>query len=202
MRLLDVFTMIESVAPYPGAYNPWLVAVSIFIAVLSSFVALAVSSRMNAAATWQARWAWVSAGACSMGGGIWGMHFIGMLAFSLPCGIDYNPLGTLASMIPGIVASGVALHVISRRSEPSLARVIVGAVLMGAGIGTMHYSGMAAVESEAMMRFQPRLVAVSVIVAVVLAFISLQARFQLRRLRLSTMLATVVAATIMGLAVA
>src|SRR5947207_4903952 len=106
MRLLDVFTMIESVAPYPGAYNPWLPILSIFIAVLSSFVALAVSSRMNAAATWQARWAWVSAGACSMGGGIWGMHFIGMLAFSLPCGIDYNPLGTLASMIPGIVASG------------------------------------------------------------------------------------------------
>ena len=47
-----------------------------------------------------------------MGGGIWSMHFIGMLAFSLPCGVTYAPVGTVLSMIPGILASGVALHVI------------------------------------------------------------------------------------------
>jgi two-component system, sensor histidine kinase and response regulator len=73
-----------------------------------------------------------------MGGGIWGMHFIGMLAFSLPCGISYDPLGTLAFVIPGILASGVALQVTSR-SEPSVRQLFLGAVLMGAGIGAMHY---------------------------------------------------------------
>ena len=62
-----------------------------------------------------------------MGGGIWGMHFIGMLAFTLPCGVDYDPVGTVLSMIPGILASGVALHVISRRTDPGFMRLMTGA---------------------------------------------------------------------------
>ena len=202
MQFLDVFKMVDAVAPYRAAYDPWLVAVSVLIAVLAAFVALSISSRMVAAKTWQSRWAWAGAGACCMGGGIWGMHFIGMLAFTLPCGVGYDPLGTLASMLPGILASGVALHVIGRVSEPGLGRLIVGAVLMGAGIGAMHYAGMAAMRPEALMRFAPGLVAVSVVVAVALAFISLAARFQLRRYRCSTAVATVVAASIMGSAVA
>jgi two-component system, sensor histidine kinase and response regulator len=201
VNLLDVFKMIETAAPYRGIYDPWLVATSVLIAVLSSFVAFSVSSRMVAANSWQTKWAWASAGACSMGGGIWGMHFIGMLAFALPCGISYNPVGTLASMVPGILASGVALHVIGK-NEPGLRRLFMGAVLMGAGIGAMHYSGMAAMQPEAIMRFQPDLVAVSVAVAVVLAFISLQARFLLLRYQSSATQATVVAAIIMGFAVA
>jgi len=202
VHLLDVFKMIENVEPYQGIYDPWLVATSVLIAVLAAFAALSISSRMVAAASWQSRWAWAFAGACSMGGGIWGMHFIGMLAFSLPCGISYDPLGTVVSMFPGLLASGVALQVIGRVNIPSLSRLIVGAILMAAGIGAMHYSGMAAVRSEALMRFQPDLVVVSVVVAAALAFISLEARFQLRRYHSSEMLATIVAAAIMGLAVA
>ncbi len=105
-------------------------------------------------------------------------------------------------MIPGILASGVALQVISAVREPSFRRLLSGAVLMGAGIGAMHYSGMAAIRSSALLRYDPRLVAVSVIVAVVLAFISLQARFGLRRRQMSETAATTVAATVMGIAVA
>ena len=120
--------------PYQGLYDPWLVVASVMIAIMAAFGAFSISSRMAASTSWQARWAWASAGACSMGGGIWGMHFIGMLAFSLPCGVSYDPLGTLLSMIPGILASGVALHVIGRVKEPGRLRLIVGAVLMGAGI--------------------------------------------------------------------
>src|SRR5437016_3874654 len=82
--------------------------------------------------------------ATAKGGGIWGMHFIGMLAFSLPCGVSYGPVGTVVSMIPGILASGVALNVISRRTDPGFLQLMLGAVFMGAGIGLMHYSGMAA----------------------------------------------------------
>jgi two-component system, sensor histidine kinase and response regulator len=136
---LNVFKMIETVAPLRGSYDPWRVGTSVAIAVLAAFTALSVASRMVAAASWQARCAWASAGAggCSLGG-IWGMHIIGMLAFSLPCGISYDPLGTLASVTPGILASGVALQVISH-SEPSLTRRFLGAVLMRAGIGAMYY---------------------------------------------------------------
>src|SRR5260370_12906470 len=88
-----------------------------------------------------------------MGGGIWAMHFVAMLAFSLPCGVGYNLTGTILSVIPGVLACGVALLVISQKQRPGLARLSIGAVLMGAGIGTMHYSGMAAMELQALLRY-------------------------------------------------
>jgi two-component system, sensor histidine kinase and response regulator len=200
-RFLRIFQAIRLVAPYHGTYEPWLVATSVSIAILAAFVALSISSRMVNAPSRRLRWAWAGAGALCMGGGIWAMHFIGMLAFSLPCGVSYDPLGTMLSMIPGIIASGVALHVISRVSDPGPARLLAGGVLIGAGIGAMHYSGMAAMEPDAVIRYQPGLVAVSVVVAVVLAFVALQARFQLRRFLASDMVATLVAAIILGLAV-
>jgi two-component system, sensor histidine kinase and response regulator len=200
-RYLEVFRPLKSVVPYHGTYEQWLVAVSVSIAILAAFVALSISSRMAGAASRRGRYAWASAGAMTMGGGIWAMHFIGMLAFSLPCGIRYDPVGTLLSMIPGILASGVALHIISRVSDPGLRRLIAGAILMGAGIGAMHYSGMAAMRPDALLFYDPELVAVSVIVAVVLAFIGLEVHFQLRRTTSSEMVATPVAAVILGLAV-
>jgi NO-binding membrane sensor protein with MHYT domain len=63
------------------------VALSVVVATLAAFVALSISGRIVAANSRPARWAWASAGAICMGGGIWSMHFIGMLAFSLPCGV-------------------------------------------------------------------------------------------------------------------
>jgi PAS domain S-box-containing protein len=187
--------------PYQGSYEPWLVALSVSIAILAAFVALSISSRMVAATSQRVHWLWAGAGAFCMGGGIWAMHFIGMLAFSLPCRVHYDPLGTLLSIAPGVLASGVALKVISRVSNPGLTRLIAGAVLMGAGIGAMHYSGMGAMRPEALLRYDPGLVAISVIVAVVLAFISLEVRFQLRRYIAGDVVATIAAATILGGAV-
>ena len=135
-----------------------------------------------------------------MGGGIWAMHFVGMLAFSLPCGITYDAVGTLLSMIPGMLASGIALGTISRPHAPGLSRLTVSAVLMGAGIAAMHYSGMAAMRPEALLRYDPGLVAISVVVAAVLAFVSLSIRFRASRLQSSPMVATIIAASVMGCA--
>src|SRR3984885_11719471 len=201
-HFFDVFKMVQSVTPYRGVYEPWLVTISVLIAILAAFVALSTSSRIVAATSWRGRWAWTGVGALSMGGGIWAMHFIGMLAFSLPCGITYDPSGTMLSIIPGILASWVALQIISQVTEPGPRRLIAGAVLMGAGIGAMHYSGMAAIGSEASVRYQPAMVTVSIVVAVVLAFISLVVRFRLRHYSVLARLANPIAATIMGLAVA
>src|SRR5215472_15544584 len=83
--------------PYQGMYDLGLVALSLAIASLSAFVALSVSNRIVAASTPRGRLTWATAGAFSMGGGIWAMHFIGMLAFTLPCGVGYDPLGTILS---------------------------------------------------------------------------------------------------------
>jgi len=201
-HLIDVFAVGDPAHAYQGSYEPWLVAISVLIAVLAAFVALSISARMVAATSRRSRWAWACAGAFSMGGGIWSMHFLGMLAFSLPCGVCYDPLGTLLSMVPGILASGVALNVISRKTEPGLRRLVVGAVLMGAGIGAMHYSGMAAMQPDALVRYDPRLVGLSVVVAVVLALISLGIRYRLAKHWASTGLAALLSAAVMGLAVA
>jgi two-component system, sensor histidine kinase and response regulator len=187
---------------YEGSYDHRLVFLSLAIASLSAFVALSVSGRIVAASTTRGRLVWASAGAVSMGGGIWAMHFIGMLAFALPCGVGYDPIETVLSMVPGMLASGAALSVISRTTAPSVGRLLGGALLMGGGIGTMHYSGMAAMRPEALLIYDTGMVAISVIVAIVLAFISLSIRFRLRAVLSSSPLpAMLLSATIMGLAV-
>src|SRR6266480_739025 len=99
-------------------------------------------------------------------------------------------------------ASAVALHVISQRTDPGFKRLAVGGVLMGAAIGLMHYSGMAAMEPEALLRYDPGLVAVSIVVAVGLAFISLGIRFRFHGSVPSRIAATALAAPFMGFAVA
>jgi NO-binding membrane sensor protein with MHYT domain len=201
-RFFPAFDRLDPATAYPGTYNLTLVATSVAIAILAALVALSISGRIIAATTPRARYFWAGAGAISMGGGIWSMHFIGMLAFSLPCGVTYDPLGTILSMIPGMLASGVALVAISKPDEPGLGRLSVGAVLMGGGIAAMHYSGMAAMRPEALLRYSLGWVALSIVVAMVLAFVSLSIRFQFHRLPSSRMGATIVAASIMGGAVA
>jgi PAS domain S-box-containing protein len=201
-HFFPVFDRLDPASAYPGTYNLGLVVTSVAIAILAAFVALSISGRIVAATTPWARYVWATAGAISMGGGIWSMHFVGMLAFSLPCGITYEPVGTVLSMIPGMLASGIALGTISKPHEPGLSRLTVSAVLMGVGIAAMHYSGMAAMRPEALLRYDPALVAVSVVVAVVLAFVSLSIRFQFRRLQSSPMAATIIAASVMGCAIA
>src|ERR1700730_1635063 len=200
-RFFPVFDQIDPTAAFSGAYNAGLVALSVIVATLAAFVALSISGRIVAATSRGARWAWASAGATAMGGGIWSMHFIGMLAFSLPCGVTYAPVGTVLSMIPGILASGVALHAISQRTDPGFKRLAVGAVLMGAGIGLMHYSGMEAMEPNALLRYDPALVALSIVVAAGLAFVSLGIRFRFHSVPYP-MVATALAAPIIGFAVA
>ncbi len=153
--------------PLLGSYEPAMVALSVFIAVLAAFVALSLSSRVAAARNRGARAAWVAAGGVSMGGGIWAMHFIGMLAFELPCSIAYDPWITLLSMVPGVLASAVALVVIAEEGALRWARLGFGAVLMGAGIGTMHYTGMAAMRLDGSIDYSTTRVAMSVAIAVV-----------------------------------
>jgi len=200
--LLPVQAAFDPSAALPGTYSPGLVILSVFIAILAASVALATSGRVAAARSAGGKAGWLVAGGGCMGGGIWGMHFVGMLAFSLPCGISYDPLITLGSMIPGMLASGVALWVISSGSAVTFRGLTVGACLMGAGIGAMHYSGMAAMRLPAVLNYDPVMVAISVIVAIVLAFISLTILFLLRRSAVLRPLALPLAATVMGCSVA
>jgi len=164
---------------YLSTYNVPLVMLSVLMAVLASFVALHLTGRIQQAATSGGAAMWLTAGSLAMGGGVWAMHFIGMLAFNLPCGIFYDPIMTLVSMVPGVLASAVALATISRPAL-SLRDLSLGGILMGGGIGTMHYSGMAAMRLDGMIYYSPVLFAVSLGFAIILAMFSLYVKFVLR----------------------
>ena len=162
----------NSQALYVAVYDPSLVALSVMTAIFASYGALRVSLGIRSATRRAERWGMLTAGAVSLGGGVWAMHFIGMLAFSLPCGMQYDLPVTMASMLPAILGAGMALHLISRPAVGPW--MITGAgTLLGAGIGAMHYAGMAALRMNAMLLYDPYLFALSVLVAVLLAIIAL-----------------------------
>lgn len=124
-----------------GSYNLALVLLSLLIAILSSAAALVSVelSRQNPL-RWQQQLG-LLAGSISLGIGIWSMHFIGMLAFRLCTPVDYAANITLLSLLPSVLASWVALNLL-RREQIKALQLISGGVLVGAGIGAMHYSGM------------------------------------------------------------
>jgi len=200
MRILDSLQFIsappEPPLLYTGHYEGWLVAASVLIAIFASYAALDVAGRIAAAHRRRERLLWLLAGALAMGGGIWAMHFVGMLALTLPCGVRYDPLITLLSMAPGMLASAVALEVISRE-RASWPRLAGGSLLLGVGIGVMHYSGMAAMHIDGLIRYDPRIFTASLVVAVLLAWLALSIRFGVGRSRGSHLLA----ATVMGAAI-
>src|SRR5882724_5014524 len=127
----------------PSVYNNWLVGLSILVAMLVSYTALRLAARVATSERQGAR-LWVGIGALAMGVGIWSMHFIGMLAFSVPIPLAYDIPTTLASLAVAIATSGFALILTSGR-QLTFYRLAAGAAAMGAGICAMHYTGMAAI---------------------------------------------------------
>jgi diguanylate cyclase (GGDEF)-like protein/PAS domain S-box-containing protein len=164
---------------YSGFYDPKLVLLSILIAIFASHVALSVTRLVQAPRQRGPRLMWLLVGALVMGGGTWAMHFIGMLALRLPCGVSYDTRITLISILPGILASGVALQLISRPSFTNR-RLFISSLLLGLGIGVMHYTGMSALRLDGLVRYNPYLFGVSILVAVALAWLALSMHFRLR----------------------
>ncbi|HWF99949.1 MAG TPA: MHYT domain-containing protein [Steroidobacteraceae bacterium] len=184
-----------------ASYNPWLVTLSVIVAILVSYTALRLTERV-AGAERRAGRLWLLGGAASMGIGIWSMHFIGMLAFSVAIPLRYNFLINVASLFIGMLTSLFALSISSRR-DLSLRRLAVSSVLMGAGICGMHYTGMAAVQIVPAITYDPLLVDASIVIAITASFVALWLFFRLRSgaSRLLT-LARAGAAVVMGLAIA
>lgn len=184
----------------PSVYNHWLVALSIAVAMLVSYTALRLAARVATSERRGAR-VWLGIGAMAMGVGIWSMHFIGMLAFSLPIPLAYNIPTTLASLAVAIITSGFALWITSGQ-RLSVARLAGAAGIMGAGISAMHYMGMAAITIIPGISYDPLLVGTSILIAVVASFVALWLFFRLREGNSrSQWLTRIAAAIIMGLAI-
>jgi PAS domain S-box-containing protein len=161
-----------------GSYNYALVALSVLIAMFASYAALDLAGRVNAAGGWT-RALWLLGGAGAMGTGIWSMHYIGMLAFLLPIPVAYHWPTVLLSLFAAILASVVALGVVSRQ-KMGWFRALAGSVLMGAGIAGMHYIGMAAMRLHAICQFNSFLVVLSVVFAVLISLAALWITFHFR----------------------
>ncbi|NNC76551.1 MAG: PAS domain S-box protein, partial [Woeseiaceae bacterium] len=160
-----------------GSFDPILVALSYLVAVAASYTALELSRRVSRSDGRGANM-WLAAGAVSMGIGIWTMHFIGMLAMTLPLPYTYDPWITAVSLVVGIVAAAFAIYVASRKQR-DLLRIGFGGVLLGCGIALMHYTGMAAVRMDAVISFDPTLAGISVGIAIAAACAALWIMFTL-----------------------
>ena len=149
-----------------STYSFWLVALSLVVATLASYTALDLAGRISRLTQSSARHAWLAGGAAAMGVGIWSMHFIGMLAVSLPIPLGYDLAITSYSLAIAILVSWFALYIVTR-AKLSLLRLITGGILMGLGIAGMHYTGMAAMRMEPGIHYDPKLFAASILIAIV-----------------------------------
>ncbi|OWR30924.1 PAS domain S-box protein [Saccharibacillus sp. O23] len=180
-----------------GTYNLGLVVVSCIISVLASYAALNLAGRIHTARG-KLRSFWLAGGAVSMGLGIWSMHFVGMLALKLPMQMTYSIPLVLLSMIIPIVVSFIALWTVTRK-KLTLRALLIGGLLLASGVVDMHYTGMAAMAMK--ITYDPRLVALSVLIAVTASLAALALMRELRQ-EGRHILIKLASAVIMGTAIA
>jgi two-component system sensor histidine kinase/response regulator len=161
-----------------GYYDYRLVALSIAIAILAAYGAIDLSGRMTVAhgRAWSV---WLCAGASAMGIGIWSMHYVAMEALRLPVPVRYDWPTVALSIVAAILASAVALFVVTR-ARLTLSAAVAGSLLMGGGIATMHYVGMHAMRLPAACVYSPGIVVLSVLLGVIISFVAIRLTFDLR----------------------
>jgi NO-binding membrane sensor protein with MHYT domain len=178
-----------------GTYNPYLVALSALVASFASYTALDLGGHVGPARGF-ARRMWLLAAAITMGGGIWSMHFVAMLAFIMPTPMSFDIELTTLSLVVTIFVTGGGFYVISRQSGWPLRLVLSGSIFMGLGIAGMHYTGMAAMRGRAELSYDPLFVALSLVIAIGASTVALWLAF-----RTTDLGHKLVAATVMGLAI-
>ncbi|MHC8288349.1 putative bifunctional diguanylate cyclase/phosphodiesterase [Pseudomonas sp. XS1P51] len=146
-------------------YDPFLVLLAYLVACAGSFATLDMAERVGHAekASSQRLWRWVGAGC--LAGGIWAMHFIGMLAFQVPVEIHYELPITLISLLIALLASWLTMHTLSH-PRLNFRQYLQASICIGLGIAAMHYVGMTAMRSNALTYYQPTLFALSIVIAI------------------------------------
>ncbi|WP_236175904.1 putative bifunctional diguanylate cyclase/phosphodiesterase [Pseudomonas pseudonitroreducens] len=182
-----------------GSYDPALVLISLCVAMLASYTALDLAGRIATTRGWPVL-LWIGGGGVAMGIGVWSMHFIGMLAFSLPIALGYDLTLTLLSLAIAVLSSGFALALVSQDRLP-LWQLLSGALAMGAGISCMHYLGMYAMLMQPGIDYDPTLFGLSLMIAVAASGAALWIAFKLRHNTPYVRLARVGAALVMGVAI-
>jgi NO-binding membrane sensor protein with MHYT domain len=175
-----------------GALNPVL---AYLMSCMGCFLGLRCTTRARAYQG-AARARWLAAAALAIGStGIWVMHFIAMLGFTIPGqSIRYNVPVTILSMVLAVVVVGIGTFIVGFREGTG--PLVLGGVIIGCGVATMHYVGMGAIRVHDSLAYNPLLFAASVIIAIIAGTAALWAA-----LRLHTLMSTIAASLIMGVAV-
>jgi diguanylate cyclase len=145
-------------------HEPWLVALSVAIAVQGSFVGLSLARELDSAEGFRRRLA-LAGSALTLATGVWSMHFVGMLAANFPSAVDYLVLPTLISFLICVIVVGIGVYA-AHASGPPAFRVASGALAMGLGISLMHYVGMSAVHLAGPTSHVPSYVVASIAVSI------------------------------------
>lgn len=151
-----------------GFYDPRLVLLSFLVAVAASFIALDFTARLrDCNNTKTSSLLWLTGGSVAMGAGIWSMHFIGMLSFTIPgLTLEYGTFWTVVSLFVAIVASAFALWLL-KSSLINAIHLAAGGIVLGLGIASMHYTGMEAMFVTLNIKYLPALFLLSVLVAII-----------------------------------
>jgi diguanylate cyclase (GGDEF)-like protein/PAS domain S-box-containing protein len=168
----------NSMTAMKTSYDYGLVALSVALAMVASYAALELAGRVTSARG-RVRALWLGCGATVMGLGIWAMHYVGILALNMPITVSYHLPTVVLSLLAAIAASVVALFVVSR-TRISVWQEVAGCIVMGGGIGAMHYIGMAAMRCSAVVVYDPRIIVLSIAIAIIVSFIALRLAFGVR----------------------
>ncbi len=150
--------------PLRETYEPGLILLSLAVIFLAGFTALTLADRMKVSAG-RIRLGWLLGAAIALGGGIWSMHFVAMLAFELPMPVRYHAGLTVVSILVAILVVAVGLALVAYRPDSKVA-LPIGGVITGLGVSAMHYTGMAAMQMGAVIQWHPALVALSILIGI------------------------------------
>ncbi|HSW93973.1 MAG TPA: MHYT domain-containing protein [Gammaproteobacteria bacterium] len=152
---------------YIGSYHFGLVLLSFLTAVAASYIALDMTGRIrDISNTAKSSTLWLLGGAIAMGSGIWSMHFIGMLSFTIPgLSLRYDLFWTALSLVVAILASGFALYLL-QSTRIRIEHYIMGGMILGLAIAAMHYTGMEGMLITLNVRYLPVLFFISILIAI------------------------------------
>ncbi len=189
----------ENIIILQGEYSLPIVVLSIIIAFLASFTALSMNEKIRKNGFFSRNF-WLTLASIAMGLGIWAMHFIGMSAFRLPISMQYSLPETILSVFPAVMASYIAFY-ISNRNNPTRWLQILAGIIMGIGIASMHYIGMSAMEMDIQYFYQPAILVLSIMIAIIVSYIALYIFTSMQKF-MGNFYVKVITSFLMGIAIA
>ncbi|MEZ5668297.1 MAG: MHYT domain-containing protein [Alphaproteobacteria bacterium] len=176
------------------SYDPILVTASVVVAAMAAFTCLRLTSGLSQLGP-AARKPRIAQAAVALGGGIWSMHFVGMLAVQVPVALTYDALPTLGSALIAILVTGLGLMILHFGAR-TRTRIVAAGVLTGVGIVCMHYLGMWAVSGDCIIGYDATGVALASAIGIGSSILALDLAYRRR-----TLAATLGGAVVLGLAI-